>query len=296
MRPIYAAEAAGELAARTFGAIARRQILELGLGASRIRDWKRVGRLHPTRYRGVYAWGRPDLPEKGGLAAGLLYAGRGSALDGLSALWWQGLLEHRPKRINIASPRRASSCADLRILHPLRIERHVHEDLPVVDLARSLLVASAELEHNSLRLVLARADYDKDIPFSLRSLQEAIRRGPEGSRALRAAMAAHLPQLARCTSPLEIDFVLLCEANGIPIPEPNVRKGRFVPDMTWEEARLIVELDGRDAHTSEAQRATDASRQKWLESLGYTVIRFSWGEVHFREAWVAGRVRALLAR
>ena len=109
-------------------------------------------------------------------------------------------------------------------------------------------------------------------------------------------MAAHLPQLARCTSPLEIDFVLLCEANGIPIPEPNVRKGRFVPDMTWEEARLIVELDGRDAHTSEAQRATDASRQKWLESLGYTVIRFSWGEVHFREAWVAGRVRAHLAR
>ncbi len=34
MRPIYAAEAAGELATKTFGAIARRQILALGQGVA----------------------------------------------------------------------------------------------------------------------------------------------------------------------------------------------------------------------------------------------------------------------
>ncbi len=292
MRPLSAAEAASEYAGRFFGAIARRQILELGLGASRIRDWKRVGRLHPTRYRGIYAWGRPDLPEKGQLAAGLLYSGKGSALDGLSALWWQGLLGSRPDLIHIASPGRSRSCADLSIRHPCEINRRVHNDLPVVDLARALLVASADLEPNSLRLVVARADYDKDIPFSLLSLQEAIRHGPTGSNAVRAAMASHLPQLARCTNDFEIDFVLLCERHGIPIPEPNVKKGRFVPDMTWEQAKLIVELDGKDAHSSPAQLASDTRKQEWLEAQGYTITRFTWPEVQFKEEWVAAQTRA----
>ena len=293
--PQLAAEAAGELAERQDWAIGRLQLLALGIGSERIKSWLRSGRLHPTPYRGIYAWGRAELPEKGQLSAGLLFARKGSALDGLSALWWQGLLERRPDLIHIASPGRTASCADLCIRHPLRIERHVHRGLPVVDLARALLVASANLELNSLRLVLARADYDKDIPFSLPSLQKAIRKGPAGSKALRAAMAAHLPQLARCANDFEIDFVLLCESYGIPIPQPNVRKGRFVPDMTWEQAKLIVELDGRDAHRSAAQLASDAWKQEWLESIGYAVIRFTWPEVQFRQDWVAAETRAGLA-
>ena len=293
--PQLAAEAAGELAERQDWAIGRLQLLALGIGSERIKSWLRSGRLHPTPYRGIYSWGRAELPEKGQLSAGLLFARKGSALDGLSALWWQGLLERRPDLIHIASPGRTASCADLCIRHPLRIERHVHKGLPVVDLARALLVASADLEINSLRLVLARADYDKRIPFSLPSLQEAIRHGPKGSKAVRAAMAIHLPQLARCTNDFEIDFVLLCERHGIPIPQPNVRKGRFVPDMTLESAKLVVELDGRDAHTSEAQLASDSKKQEWLEAQGYAVTRFTWAQVQFREGWVAAETRAGLA-
>ncbi len=141
-------------------------------------------------------------------------------------------------------------------------------------------------------MVLARADYDKEIPFSLPPPQEAIRHGPAGSKAVRAAMAAHLPAFAHCATQLEIDFILLCESHSIPIPPPNVRKGRFVPDMTWEAAKLIVELDGRDAHTSEAQLASDSKKQEWLESRGYGVIRFTWPEVQFQKPWVAQQVRA----
>jgi very-short-patch-repair endonuclease len=103
-------------------------------------------------------------------------------------------------------------------------------------------------------------------------------------------MGRHLPQLARCRNDFEIDFVLLCEERGLPIPEPNVRKGHYVPDMTWESRRLIVELDGKGAHTSAAQIAYDAKRQEWLEALGYTVIRFTWAEVYFRQDFVVGRL------
>ncbi len=73
-------------------------------------------------------------------------------------------------------------------------------------------------------------------------------------------MGAHLPQLAKCVNGREREFVLLCEARGIPIPEPNEPIGRFRPDMLWEDRRLIVELDGPRAHSTPAQLASDAKR------------------------------------
>ena len=107
-------------------------------------------------------------------------------------------------------------------------------------------------------------------------------------------MAAHLPQLAACESPLEIDFVLLCERFGVPLPEPNVRIGRWRPDMLWREARLIVELDGEDAHRTAAQLAADERRAADLRRRGFTVIRFTWDQVHFQPAAVAADLRQRL--
>ena len=65
--------------------------------------------------------------------------------------------------------------------------------------------------------------------------------------------------------------------------------------MLWEDRRLIVELDGPRAHSTPAQLASDAKRQEWLESRGYTVIRFTHDDVRHRPDWVATRVRAALA-
>ena len=162
----------------------------------------------------------------------------------------------------------------------------------MVPLPRALLVASDALSHNALRNVLARADFKHvlDLP----SVHSACIGGPPGSRALRAALAAHLPQLALCTNDFERDFVLLCEAHSLPIPEPNRRIGRYRPDMLWRDVRLIVELDGDEAHSSPAQTNSDAERQRWLEARGFTVIRFSWAEVHFQSERVVATVRQAL--
>ncbi len=90
--------------------------------------------------------------------------------------------------------------------------------------------------------------------------------------------------------------MLLCERFGLPLPEPNPRIGRYRPDMLWREARLIVELDGKEAHSSAAQRAADASRQAALEAMGFTVIRFDWAEVHSMPERVAAEVRSAMIR
>ncbi len=287
-----AAERAREQAGRQFWAIARRQLLDVGFHPGRIRSWRRGGRLHPTRYAGVYAWGHGELTEPGEHAAALLFTGTGSALDGLSALWWLELLGHRPAQIHVAAPGRAASRAGLRIRHPVTIERSLHRGLPVVALARALQVAAADLSHDSLRLVLARAEFRKLL--SLTTLDSALGSGKAGSRAVRAAIDAHLPQLARCVNGFERDFVLLCERSGLPIPEPNVRIGRYVPDMLWEDANLIVELDGKAAHTTPAQKRADATKQRWLEGRGHEVIRFPWRRVQLDPDRVVARLRARL--
>ena len=281
-----------ELASRQGGAVGRWQLLSEGHTRSRIGHWRRCGRLHDTDYPGVYAWGRSGLSEKGELAVPLLYAGHGAALTGVAALWWRGLLEHRPDPLDVDAPGRRRSRPGVRIRHPGEIIREEHEGLPVVHLPRALLVASTGLKHDTLRRVLARAEFRGWL--SLGELDAGLRGGPAGAAALRRAMAAHLPQLARCNNPLEWDFVLLCERFGLPIPEPNERMGNFRPDMLWQERRLIVELDGKDAHTKPAQLIHDADRQRWLEAQGFTVIRFTWAEVQFRPEWVATRVAEAL--
>lgn len=157
-----------------------------------------------------------------------------------------------------------------------------------------MLAATAHLRHDTLRLVLARAEFEHHL--HLPSLHRSLGSGYRGSTALRAAMAAHLPQLARCESRLEIDFVLLCERFRIEIPEPNPRIGRWRPDMLWRSHRLIAELDGEDAHSSSAQLIRDARREAELLSRGFSVIRFTWEEAHLRPGWVAAKVRDALTQ
>jgi hypothetical protein len=284
-------EIASELAARQFAAVARRQLEAAGISPSQIRSWTRTGRLHP-RYPGVFAWGREDLSTEGELAATLLLAGPGAGLHSLTALWWQGLLHRRPDPVQVASPHRRRSRPGVRIFSRSPLPRHLHRGLPVVPLAEATLAATAQLSRNALRLVLARAEYARllDRP----ALEAVARSGRPGASRLRAALDAHLPALAACANGWERDFVLLCEREGIPIPEPNPRLGRYRPDMLWREARLIVELDGDPAHHSPAQLAADRSRQAWLESRGFTVLRFTHEEVAREPGRTAAMVRSHL--
>ena len=54
--------------------------------------------------------------------------------------------------------------------------------------------------------------------------------------------------------------------------------GRFVVDFYCPKAHLIIELDGGQ-HDSEEMRARDGLRDKYMESLGLRVLRFSDREI-----------------
>ena len=70
--------------------------------------------------------------------------------------------------------------------------------------------------------------------------------------------------------------------------------GEYIVDFACPAARLVVEVDGY-SHGFEAQLNYDESRQRWLESQGYKVLRFSgdYLEQHFLESVVATIYREL---
>ena len=286
-----ASQVAGELAARQFGAVSRRQLAAAGIGPSQIRAWVELGRLH-RRQPGVFAWGRPDLSAEGELAVALLFTGPGAALASLTALWWMRLLNRRPRWVHVASPRRVGSRPGIVVSRSRNLPRRLHRGLPVVPLAEALLAATGDLSRDSLRLVLARAEFESLL--DRRELEAVLRSGRRGTAALRAAVDSHLPALARCANGRERDFVLLCERHRVPIPEPNEWIGRYRPDMLWREAMLIVEIDGHAAHHTAAQNAADQRRQAELERRGYTVLRFTARQVRDEPGRIVAALRPRL--
>ena len=55
---------------------------------------------------------------------------------------------------------------------------------------------------------------------------------------------------------------------------------RFRVDFMLADARLIIELDGHDYHSTKEQLEKDAIRQRYLSRAGYTVIRYTGREIN----------------
>lgn len=83
--------------------------------------------------------------------------------------------------------------------------------------------------------------------------------------------------------------------------EPSIQ---FKPQYVWRRYRIdwaalhseskkplaFVECDGRDYHTSDQQRARDASRDAECASAGIKVFRFTGSEINRASRWCADQV------
>lgn len=96
------------LVRRQHGAVARRQLLELGLTPRRIERRIASGRLHPV-WRGVYAVGRPLLGRRGRWMAAVLACGPDAALShgSAAALWGFGKEQKGLIEVSVPSKRRS---------------------------------------------------------------------------------------------------------------------------------------------------------------------------------------------
>jgi hypothetical protein len=95
-------------------------------------------------------------------------------------------------------------------------------------------------------------------------------------------------------SDLEGDFLRLCSRHALPLPEVNVRIGRWTVDFLWRDHRLVVETDGYLYHRGRAAFEEDRERDLGLRGLGYDVIRLSEKQVEDGGERVAGLLTEVL--
>ncbi|MCU4118425.1 endonuclease domain-containing protein [Variovorax sp. N23] len=71
------------------------------------------------------------------------------------------------------------------------------------------------------------------------------------------------------------------------------KHSRYRVDFLFKDARLVVELDGHEYHSTRDQLEKDAVRQRYLSRAGYTVIRFTGREIHRDAQQCVSEVRTI---
>jgi hypothetical protein len=247
-----------------------------------------------TIHRGVYALGHSSVPIEGRLVAALLHAGPGAVLSHGTAAWWWRLLEREPAVIDVSAPGRHGSIDGVRVHHPRLIEGTHSRRLPVTTVPRTLLDAAARSSMDEVRRMLAQADYHRLLVVD--DVIAVCGSGRRGSSRLRAGLHRHEPRIAMTRSELERRFLKECEAAEIELPEVNAVVEGWTVDMLWRSERVIVELDGRDNHSSPGQIERDRRKELQLRAAGYVVVRYTWAQVALEPKVVMADLRAILSQ
>lgn len=71
------------------------------------------------------------------------------------------------------------------------------------------------------------------------------------------------------------------------------KHSRYRVDFILKDARLIIELDGHEYHSTKEELENDAIRQRYLSRAGYTVIRFTGREINKNPSACVSEVRTI---
>jgi very-short-patch-repair endonuclease len=94
-------------------------------------------------------------------------------------------------------------------------------------------------------------------------------------------------------SGLETLVVIPLRRCGVLVRQQVVLAGRPVDMLVGD--RLVLQIDGYEHHSSSAQRAKDIAHDAELRLRGYTVLRFSYGQIVHDRAAVERRITRALA-
>ncbi len=98
----------------------------------------------------------------------------------------------------------------------------------------------------------------------------------------------------RQRSDLEEDFLALI--HRLPLPEINVKLGRWEVDFLWRSQRLVVEVDSFTYHQGSIAFEDDYARDLDLRQRGFTVLRFTDMQIENEPARVVADVARALAQ
>jgi very-short-patch-repair endonuclease len=285
------------LANRQYGVVARRQLLELGVGERTIERWLSVGRIHAIDH-GSYAVGHAAVGQRGRWLAAVLAAHDQAVLSHVTAAALWGLMGARGP-VDVSSPRgnqgrkrwpgvRLHRCG----FHE-SAERTAHAGIPVTSVARTLFDLAEAVDFPRLERAWEEADRLKLL--RLGEVERICERG-YGRRSLRPIrrLLAEARATETVRSPLEERFLAFCRARAIPAPATNTHVLGHEVDCLWPAAKLIAELDSWEFHGHRSAFERDRARDPKFLLAGYRTIRVTHRRLDREADQLAEEIRGLL--
>ncbi|HET6868008.1 MAG TPA: type IV toxin-antitoxin system AbiEi family antitoxin domain-containing protein [Solirubrobacteraceae bacterium] len=266
---------ASRIAARQRTLVTTAQLVECGLGDDAVAHRISAGRLHVV-FRGVYSWGCGVLPPLARELAGLLALGGGSFVSHRSAAFVWGMRKTPPAEVEMSVVRRHCKSREGLQVHRIgaidRREVRRHEGLWVSSPARAVLEVAAVGSNDELVDVIdAGLALRRFTPGDMKLVLERNR--PCRGSARLAALLADDTAMAISRSRAEKALLRLIRDAGLPMPETNVKFGRFEADFVWRKERVIVELDSATYHSGPGVFQHDREKGLFFRGAGYDVLR-----------------------
>ena len=276
MKDREATRAIRELAERQHGVVARRQMIELGLGERVNQVRSEAGVLIPV-FQGVFALGHGRISRRGQWMAAVLASGPGAVLSHGSAMELWGMRGSR----GVVEVLRLSGGPRYRRpgirLHQTRSlpKCHIGEEqgIPVTTIERAMLDMAGRLDAKQTERALVAADRSGRVNWPELQRLVARGRGKKGIARLRHVAMEVDPRAVDARSPLEVDFLALCREADISPPQVNVFVGSYLVDFFWPLQRVIVEADSYAYHRDRPAFESDHERTVALTAAGYQVHR-----------------------
>jgi hypothetical protein len=265
---------AARLAAGQWSILAIAELLLCGLTHRQVAFRVRNGILHPF-YRGVYAWGQPNVPTEGRWLAAVKACGPRAVLSHFAAACIHGLLRWDGRPFDVTAPAKHRH-PGIKAHRSTTIERIVVKQIPVTPKLRTIVDLAKTADEKTVKRALRAAK------FSTPELEQLPR---------------HILDLGAVPtkSPLEDEAHDIVVDAGLQAPEVNppyrLSTRTVYPDLRWPALRLIVEVDSLEWHDDPLARLDDAQRQAELEARGERVLRVTSAQLKQPRLFLA-RLRA----
>jgi very-short-patch-repair endonuclease len=269
-------------ARRQHGVLTTRQLLDAGFGRNAIAGRVARGWLRRAHY-GVYVVGALESELTAPTAALAAYGRNAVISHRTAAVLWRLL------------PARPDDPVDITLLNANRRSR------PGVRIHRAK--QSVVRRRHGLRLTSpAQTLADLDEPELERAYNEAlvlnlvthqeVRALVHRSPALRAILE-EAPGMTR--SKMERALRALIKQAGLPTPQSNVVVHGYEVDMYWPEARLVVEFDGWNTHSSRTAFESDRLKDAALQLAGERVLRVTGRQLARRREQLLARLATAIS-
>jgi very-short-patch-repair endonuclease len=275
------------------------QLADCGLSADAIRYRLGSGRLHVV-FRGVYSMGCGVLPPLAREQAALMALGEHTFLSHRSAAFVWGMRMTEPDEVDVSVVGRCCESRDGIRVHRIKaIDRRDvrrEQDLWVSSPERAVLELAAVGTKDELIDVIDHGlALRRFTPDDLKSV--LARNRPCRGAARLAEIMADDTTMAISRSRAEKALLRLIRDARLPMPQTNVRFGRFEADFVWHEQKVIVELDSPTYHGGPGVFQRDREKDLVYRDAGYDGLRFTRAHVVHEPAMVLVRlVRALERR